>query len=187
MAWSRRAQVLVKRRAPRSRCAPRWRNALRSRRVVVCCKVVAHRAHRASERAERVVASSTDTSSALSRRAQARPTSVRRSRPMWLRRAQVRRALAYARRAAITSYTTVQSGEVAVSLYFLYIFFHRTSAPPHRFGPPRVGVRGAKTRPVGSFWSFWPKPPFWSFWPAISEPGWTRRKKVPFAVLLKLT
>jgi hypothetical protein len=87
-------------RAPRSRCAPRRRNALRSRRVVVCCKVVALRARRASERTERVVASSTDTSSALSRRAQARSTSVRRSRPMWLRRAQVHRALAYARRLA---------------------------------------------------------------------------------------
>ena len=35
-----------------------------------------------------------------------------------------------------------QSGEVTVSFYF-YIFFHRTSAPPRRFGPSRVGVRGA--------------------------------------------
>ena len=28
---------------------------------------------------------------------------------------------------------------------------------------------------------------FWSFWPAISEPGWTRRQKVPLRVLLKAT
>ena len=39
----------------------------------------------------------------------------------------------------------------------------------------------------GSFWSFWPKQPFWSFWPAISEPGWTRRQKVPLGVMLKST
>ena len=28
------------------------------------------------------------------------------------------------------------------------------------------------------------KRPFWSFWPAISEPGWTRRKKVPLGSCL---
>ena len=27
--------------------------------------------------------------------------------------------------------------------FIFYIFFHRTFAPPHRFGPSRVGVRGA--------------------------------------------
>ena len=27
----------------------------------------------------------------------------------------------------------------------------------------------------------------WSFWRAISEPGWTRRKKIPLGVLLKST
>ena len=40
---------------------------------------------------------------------------------------------------------------------------------------------------IGSFWPFWPKRPFWSFWPAISEPGLTRRKKVPLRVLLVST
>ena len=28
---------------------------------------------------------------------------------------------------------------------------------------------------------------FWSFWLAISEPGWTSRKKVPFGIRLKST
>ena len=43
------------------------------------------------------------------------------------------------------------------------------------------------TDPFGSFWSFLVNMPFWSFWLAISEPGWVSRKKVPLAVLLKLT
>ena len=36
---------------------------------------------------------------------------------------------------------------------------------------------------LGHF-GFWPKLPFWSFWPAISEPGLTRRQKVPLGSCL---
>ena len=38
----------------------------------------------------------------------------------------------------------------------------------------------------GVILEFWPKQPFWSFWLAISEPGWTRRQKVPLGVMLKV-
>ena len=64
------------------------------------------------------------------------------------------------------------------------------NGPPNAKGTAQIAPEIANYRKPGvfwSFWPFWPKRPFLSFWPAISETGWTRRKKVPLVVLFRST
>ena len=63
------------------------------------------------------------------------------------------------------------------------------NGPPNAKGAALIAPEIANYRKLGLWVIFvhLPKQPFWSFWPAISEPGWTSRKKVPLGTRLKST